>query len=138
MATKKQKAFITAAIANPEVAKKILDIISLLIKAENMKKTFFILFISFLIISAVNKEDKIINRTIMIMPIYNLKKSAEFDYLTDVIRDAIRAKLDQKNLFNFIDYNEIDESIKKIKLKDADLINEKKSLSEFKYFIMNN
>ncbi len=91
-----------------------------------MKKIFFLLFISFLIISAANKEDKTINRTIMVMPVYNLKKSAEFEYLTDVIRDAIRAKLDQKNLFNFIDYNEIDEGIKKLKLKDADLINEKK------------
>lgn len=91
-----------------------------------MKKNIFILLIVFLIISAAKKEEKVINRTIMIMPVYNLKKSVEFEYLTDVIRDAIRAKLDQKNLFNFIDYNEIDEGIKKMKLKDADLINEKK------------
>ena len=81
-----------------------------------MKKFFFLLLISIIImISANNDNNNTINRTILIMPIYNLKNNTEYDYLTDVIRDTIRAKLDKKNLFNFIDFNEIDKSIKKNK-----------------------
>lgn len=63
----------------------------------------------------------------MIMPVYNIKNNAEYDYLTSVIRDTVRAKLDQKDIFNFINFSEIDESIKNKNLKDNDLIDEKKS-----------
>ena len=93
-----------------------------------MKKLFILLFICiFIIISADKNENNTINRTILVMPIYNLKNNTEYDYLTDVIRDTIRAKLDQKNLFNFIDFSEIDQSIKKNKLKEPDYIDAKKS-----------
>ena len=93
-----------------------------------MKKLLILLLICiFIIISADKKDNNTINRTIMVMPIYNLKSNSEYDYLTDVIRDTIRAKLDQKNLFNFIDFSEIDQSIKKNKLKDSDYIDAKKS-----------
>ncbi len=93
-----------------------------------MKKIFIIILISlFFIISAKKNDDKTISRTILIMPIYNLKSSTEYDYLTGVIRDTIRAKLDQKNLFNFIDFSEIDQSIKKSKIKNSDFIDPKKT-----------
>ena len=91
-----------------------------------MRKLFILLLVSIFFIISANKNNTI-NRTVLIMPVYNLKDNAEYNYLTGVIRDTIRAKLDQKNLFNFIDFDETDQSIKNSRLKKSDYINPKKS-----------
>jgi len=63
-----------------------------------------------------NKE--LIKRKILIFPFYNENEIKEYNYLENTIRDALRAKLQVKNLFLFANFNEIDEKIKNIQRKD--------------------
>lgn len=80
-----------------------------------MKKTFFIwIFISFyisILFSASNNE--LLKRTIAITSVFYQDDKKEYEYLKDIIRDALKAKLIAAENFDFITFSSIDQNAKK-------------------------
>src|SRR4030042_4800736 len=87
-----------------------------------MKKNIhiFIILLNLLAYLAFSQSEnkELIKRKIVIFPFYNENDIKEYNYLENTIRDALRAKLQSKDLFLFANFNEIDDKIKNIQRKD--------------------
>lgn len=95
-----------------------------------MKKIYIFLsifIISNLILSQTNEN--LIKRTIIILPAYNINRDPANNNLVTAIRDALRAKLTNKNMFNIVSFNDIDSKFKEVGYKEDDYINEDKMIA---------
>jgi TolB-like protein len=92
-----------------------------------MKKILILsifILISLNILPAVKKEDKtFIKRTILILPFQNKNNVAEYDYLSDVLMDALRAELSEQNKYNFANYDKTNQAFNEIRNNKADVMN---------------
>ena len=81
-----------------------------------MKKIVILIFtvIAFIYALSVYGEDNMIKRKIVIAPFFNQNRDKEFDYLSDTIRDALRAKLQGTNLFNLANFSDVDKSASEV------------------------
>jgi len=102
-----------------------------------MKKMLFLLLITLVLSNTIfsqikkNKDassDVLIKRTIAILPFYNQNNIAEYDFLTETIRDGLLSKLQEKNLFSFVNFGDIKEKSTSLRLPLKDLINEKNAI----------
>lgn len=65
-------------------------------------------------------------RTVAIMPVVNLKKIKQFDYLKNVIRLAFNNRLSQTDKFNTLELQVIDTKSKQFHFEDDDFLNNEK------------
>lgn len=75
-----------------------------------------------------NSDDsKLIKRTIAILPFYNLKKDKN-DFYSNLLRDALKSRLMEKEIFNLVEFGEINETLLNSNFNLYDInTNEKKS-----------
>src|SRR4030042_2120738 len=86
-----------------------------MIMSKNYKILFALLFILIIInnlFSSENDPEKTIKRTVVILPFHNLKKDKN-DFYTNLIRDSINARMQEKQLYNIIEFGEIKKNIAK-------------------------
>jgi len=93
-----------------------------------MNKNFKIFTALLFIILIINKSnstetdrEKIIKRTVAILPFYNLKKDKN-DFYANLIRDSVKARLQEKELYNIIEFGEIKKNMVKFNY-DAESLN---------------
>ncbi|MBN2547215.1 MAG: hypothetical protein JXB50_15540, partial [Spirochaetes bacterium] len=80
---------------------------------------FFILLVlvNFSIFCAETQGDKsvreeLIKRTIVILPFLNKNKVEKFGYISETLRDVLKAKIIDTKMFNLVSFSETDEKIK--------------------------
>ncbi len=95
---------------------------------RNIYIYILIILISFNIFGQ-TKQDELINRTIVILPAYNMDKNPANNNLVTAIRDALRAKLTLKNMFNIVSFSEIDNRFKEYGYTEEDFLNEEKMIN---------
>ena len=61
------------------------------------------------------ENDELVKRTVMIIPFYNTNNVIEHDYLSGLMRDALRTELLNTDQYLFTDFSLIDKEMKKIK-----------------------
>ncbi len=62
------------------------------------------------------KNTPLIKRTIAIVPFNNQNNTEKYNYLSDTIRDALKAKLLKTNIFNLTSFSSINNEIKKLEI----------------------
>src|SRR4030042_4533244 len=90
-----------------------------------MKKYFIVLFlilINFIVQSIEKKEKELLKRTVSILPFYNQNSMEKYDYLSDTIRDSLKAKLVLTDSFILTSFSLIDDKMKKYKLTPGEAI----------------
>jgi TolB-like protein len=98
-----------------------------------LNKLIFILLIllfSFSISGAeINKKEEVVKRTIMILPFVNTNNVAQYGYISDALRDALRSKLIEVENFQLSNFSLIDDKIKELNFQKNDLVEEKNGRS---------
>jgi len=102
-----------------ELSEKAQELASLISNKESSSSTA----------GTVKSDNNLIKRTIAILPYFNSSNATEYEYLTDTLRDGLRAKLQAGDTFNFVSFNAIGDGIKKLRYQKSDLIDEKKAIS---------
>jgi len=83
-----------------------------------MKKIFIIIIIICLAYYISSDENKtLVKRTVSILPFTNINNVAEYDYLKETLRNALKAELMNTKLFKISLFSEIDEELKKVDYK---------------------
>ncbi|MBN2544251.1 MAG: hypothetical protein JXB50_00550 [Spirochaetes bacterium] len=93
-----------------------------------MKKfltVIFLLAVQLILFGIEKKENETIRRTIAILPFYNQNSVEKYDYLSDTIRDSLKAKLVLTESFIITSFSLIDDKIKKYKLTISEAISDK-------------
>lgn len=94
-------------------------------------KKFFLIFIYFsisiLITFSVDNKKKsdesiLIKRKVAIIPFYNSTEVAEYDYLSNIISDSLRASIDQTKMYFLYEAKELDRITKKNNINTATMI----------------
>lgn len=95
-----------------------------------MKRKIYIYLLFFVAINLFSQTEgsDLVKRTILILPAYNINKDPANNNLVTAIRDALRAKLIAKNMFNIIDFSTIDRQFKELGYNEEDCINEDKMI----------
>jgi len=68
------------------------------------------------------KEKELLKRTVSILPFYNQNSVEKYDYLSDTIRDSLKAKLILTDSFIITSFSLIDDKMKKYKLTAGEAI----------------
>ncbi len=71
-----------------------------------------------------NSKNKLVKRNIMILPFININKVEKYNYLGDMLRDALLAELLKTNNYNFVKYEDIKNKIIQLKLTPENLLDE--------------
>lgn len=75
--------------------------------------------------SSFKDDEDLVKRTITILPFYDQDETNEFENITSVIRDNLKSKLQLNNIYDFINYSDIDKTIQKLKFKNNQIVDEK-------------
>jgi hypothetical protein len=97
-----------------------------------MKKNIPSICFLLLLTNFIHSQDgqaELSKRTIMLLPVFNESKIENYDYLSNVIRDALRSELELKKNFRFIEYQEIDKNLALYKYLKDDIFQESKALA---------
>jgi hypothetical protein len=86
----------------------------------------------FILISCFNiypdEKTILLKRTIIIMPFVNQNKNSEYDFISYLLRDSLKARLMETNLFNLVNFSDVDSTIKKMRLNANELGDQNKSV----------
>ncbi len=95
---------------------------------------YFILIFIFLSTFFINyiysqESDDFVRRKIMLLPFINKSTDTKYDYLSDVIRHSLKTELNNKDIYNFAGFNEIDENTKDIRYVNGEISSENQLLN---------
>lgn len=93
-----------------------------------IKKILLLILFVFLNTLIYPEDINLIKRTVVIFPVYYQSNMKEYEYLNDIIRDTLKAKLSTTQIFDFINFTNIDESIKQKSFIESDYIDNEKLL----------
>ena len=92
-----------------------------------MKKIIFIflMVLSILKIFSLsnNNENSLIKRKILILPFYNKNNIIDYDYLSDILMETLRAELIETNKYTFTNFSLTNYKIKELGYNREDLVN---------------
>ncbi|MCG8570343.1 MAG: FlgO family outer membrane protein [Spirochaetes bacterium] len=90
-------------------------------------KTYLIIiiFLIFILGSVQLYSDDLVKRTVLILPFYNVNDNKEYEYLSGILRDALRSQLVNTGQYLYTDFSLIDKKIETLGLKI--FINEEKA-----------
>jgi hypothetical protein len=89
---------------------------------------FFLILLAFNIYSLdASSDSNLSERTVLLMPCYYINYDKDYDFLGILIRDSIKAKLDTRKIFKFINFEDTYNAVDKLKLSSKDYINKDKT-----------
>lgn len=82
------------------------------------------LFISFNFFAQQKEQKTLVKRTILILPFFNINNVEKYNYIGDTLRDALKSELIKTDYYLFINFSDIENTIKKLKYTNEDTIKE--------------
>ena len=76
-----------------------------------------------------NKSDDLVKRRIMLLSLSNLSTNTEYNYLSNVIRNALKSEVEKSEIYHFVDFKLVDSEVDQIKNEDDGILKINKLLN---------